>query len=126
MNPTQALQKMETQSAKRVFSPPTDIYETDEAIVLRTDLPGVEEAALNITLEANRLEIYAAPERREVQGYNLSHYEYGGGDYERSFVLPDKVDGEKVDAALSNGVLELTLPKKEGAAARRILVGGGK
>ena len=123
---TQALQKMETQSAKRVFSPRTDIYETAEAIVLRADLPGVDEAALDIALEANRLEIYAVPEPREVQGYNLSHYEYGGGDYGRSFVLPDKVDGEKVDAALSNGVLELTLPKKEGAAARRIPVGGGK
>ena len=47
MIPTQALQKMETQSAKRVYSPRTDIYETDEAIVLRADLPGVEEASLN-------------------------------------------------------------------------------
>ena len=123
---TQALQKMETQSAKRVFSPRTDIYETAEAIVLKADLPGVDEAALDIALESNRLEIYAAPEPREVQGYNLAHCEYGGGDYERSFVLPDKVDGEKVAAALSNGVLELTLPKKEGAAARRIPVAGGK
>ena len=126
MNPTEALQKTETRSAKKAFSPRTDIYETDEAIVLRADLPGVDEASLDITLAANRLEIYAAPEPREVQGYNLAHCEYGGGDYGRSFVLPDKVDGEKVDAALSNGVLELRLPKKEGAAARRIPVAGGK
>ena len=126
MNPTQALQKMETQAAKRVYSPRTDIYETDGAIVLRADLPGVEEASLDITLEENRLEIYAASEPREAQGYNLSHYECGSGDYGRSFVLPDKIDGEKVDAVLRNGVLELTLPKKEGAAARRIPVGAGK
>ena len=50
MDPTRAFQKMETQAAKRVYSPRTDIYETDEAIVLRADLPGVEEASLDITL----------------------------------------------------------------------------
>ena len=61
MNPTEALQKTETRSAKKAFSPRTDIYETDEAIVLRADLPGVDEASLDITLAANRLRATGSP-----------------------------------------------------------------
>ena len=122
---TQALQTTETQPTRRVYSPRTDIYETDEAIVVVADLPGVEEKGLDITLNENRLVIHGSPRAGDFEGYNLAYREYNDGDYERSFALADKVDKEKIDAALKNGVLELRLPKVKEAAARQIAVKSG-
>ena len=120
--PKQTLQKAETQPAKRVFSPRADIYEKDDVIVVVADLPGVEDKSLDITLEKNRLNIRGSTEPGDSNGYSLAHREYRDGDYERSFILSDKVEGEKIEAVLKNGVLELKLPKIKEAAARKIQV----
>lgn len=109
---TKALQKIDAQSENSVYSPRTDIYETDDAVVVVADLPGVSKDGLDITVENNRLRIYGTVDAEAPRT----------GDFERSFVLSDRVDGEGIDAAFRNGVVELTLPKVQDAKARKIPV----
>ena len=109
---TKALQTIDAPSEKPVYSPDTDIYETDEAVVVVADLPGVSKDGLDITVENNRLRIYGAVDGEAPRS----------GNFERSFALSDRVDGEAIDAAFKNGVVELTLPKVAEAKARKIAV----
>ena len=126
---TKALQKREEQTPaavaekpKKVYIPRADVYETDEAYVLEVDLPGVSQKSLNISLEKDVLTIEGTREAGDYEGYKLDYGEYGAGEYERSFSLGDGIDSEKIGAKLENGVLAVTLPKAEGAVARKIEV----
>jgi len=107
------------------FIPRADIYETDEAIMVLVDLPGVDENSLDITLEKNILTIngYTAPP--EMEGYQLAYREYEVGDYTRSFRLSDEIDRDGIEASMKNGVLHLRLPKAGPAKARKISVKAG-
>jgi len=107
---------------RKIYLPRVDIYETKDAIVLVADMPGVDEKSVNITLEKNVLTVTGTPEIEHFKGYHLALAEYDIGDYQRSFSLSDQIDGEKIDAAMKNGVLRLTLPKAEPAKARKINV----
>jgi HSP20 family protein len=103
------------------FSPAFEVKETNEAFVLKADLPGVAEADLDIGVHNNVLSISgsrAAEERKEGETYAL--YERQFGSFSRSFSLPDMADGEKVEAKLDNGVLTLTIAKKAAAQPRKI------
>jgi len=105
-----------------VYVPRADIFETDELVTVVADMPGVNETAIDITLEKNTLTIrgFVKPETRE--GYTLSYAEYGVGDYERSFVLSNEIDREKIEASVKDGVLRLVLPKLDIAKVRKIKV----
>jgi HSP20 family protein len=103
------------------FSPAFEVKETNEAFVLKADLPGVSEDNLDIGVHNNVLSISgsrAAEERKEGETYAL--YERQFGSFSRSFSLPDMADGERVDANLANGVLTLTIAKKAEAKPRKI------
>jgi HSP20 family protein len=104
------------------FVPRADIYETDDAIFVVADMPGVDESSLDITLENNVLTIngYVAPKAPE--GYSLVYSEYREGDYVRSFRLSDEIDRSGIEATLNDGVLSLTLPKVKEARTRKIAV----
>ena len=93
------------------FIPRVDIYETEDGIVLKADMPGVGEESVDITLEKNVLTIngYVEPEERE--DYCLTYAEYRVGDYQRSFTVSNEIDQDKIEATLKNGVLTLNLPK---------------
>jgi HSP20 family molecular chaperone IbpA len=110
--------------ARRAYVPRVDIYETDEAIVLLTDMPGVEENSIDITLEKNVLTINGYVEVDTPDNYSLAYAEYESGDYERSFNLSDEIDREKIEATVKNGVLRLHLPKAGPAKTRKITVKG--
>lgn len=99
--------------AKPAFIPRVDIYETNDAVALIADMPGVDENSVDITLEKNVLTIngYVEPERPE--GYSLAYAEYRVGDYQRSFNLSNEIDQEKIEATMKDGVLHLHLPKAE-------------
>ncbi len=104
-----------------VFVPQTDIYETDDAIYVVCDVPGVAEDSIDITLENNVLTIngYVHPHRPD--GYQLSYAEYRVGDYQRRFTLSDEIDKDGIEASLKDGVLRLRLPKAK-PASRKIKV----
>ena len=105
---------------RQVFVPRTDIYETQDNVVLLVDMPGVATDGVDITLEKRRLAIrgYAAEQGR--QNYRLAYAEYGVGDYERVFTLSEDIDREHIDASQKNGVWRLVLPKAAPAQARKV------
>jgi HSP20 family molecular chaperone IbpA len=114
----------ETERARdrRLYSAFADVIETEDAILVMADLPGVDENSVELTLEKNVLKIDAYPEIEAPQGYTLAYAEYGVGDFERSFVLSDEIDREKIEAKVKNGVLHLRLPKSGAARTRKIAV----
>lgn len=104
------------------FVPRSDIYELDDQIIIVADVPGVSEKSVEITLEKDILTINAYVEPVEWEGYSLSYAEYGIGDYQRSFRLPDQIDRDNIEAVLKDGVLRLFLPKAPQAKTRKIEV----
>ena len=112
--------------ARKVFVPVVDILETEEALLLVSDLPGVDESGVDVTVEKNILTIKGVIKDEDVpSGFKLSHEEYGVGDYERSFTLPNEIDREGIQATMRDGVLRLTLPKAKQAVAKKITVAAG-
>ena len=104
-----------------VFVPQTDIYETDDAIYVVCDVPGVAEDSIDITLENNVLTINGYVHAHRPDGYQLSYAEYRVGDYQRRFTLSDEIDKDGIEASLKDGVLRLRLPKAK-PASRKIKV----
>ena len=103
-----------------VFLPPVDIYETNVAIVVMAEMPGVGPDGVDITLERRVLTIRGRSSANERAGYQRVYNEYADGDYERVFTLSEAIDRDKIEATLRDGVLHLVLPKAEPARARRI------
>lgn len=106
----------------RFYIPSADIYETDEALTVVMEMPGVERQALNVALENDVLRIEGKIDDAKYKGLEPVYTEYNVGHYSRSFVLSDKVDQERIAAKLEDGVLTLTLPKTASARPRRITI----
>jgi HSP20 family molecular chaperone IbpA len=108
-----------------VFTPNVDIFETDKEIIMLADIPGVKAPDLTIDLRDDALTFTGEvkplnrPEEEDVL------IEYQIGSYYRQFTLAEMIDQNKIDAALSDGVLRLTLPKLEKAMPRQITVRAG-
>jgi len=103
------------------FVPAFEVKETNEAFVLKADVPGVAEAELDIAVHNSILTVSGtrhAEERKEGDSFALYERQYGS--FSRSFSLPDTADGERVEAKLDNGVLTLTIWKKAEAKPRKI------
>lgn len=105
-----------------VFTPPIDIYETDEGLVLRADLPGVSPDTVDLKVQDNKLTLFGRMEPSVPENARLLHQEYETGDFLRSFILSDEVDHQHIAAKLINGVLEVVLPKADKPEPRRIQV----
>jgi len=114
--------EMERTRSRRCFVPRADIYETDKEIIVLTDVPGANDKTVDITLEKNVLSITAYVEPAIPNGFDVAYAEYEEGDYQRSFRLSDEIDQEKIEAAVSEGVLRLRLPKVQEAKAKKIAV----
>jgi len=110
---------------RRLYSAVADVIETENEILVLADIPGADEKTIELTLEKNVLKIDAYPEVEAPQGYSLVYAEYGVGDYQRSFVLSDEIDREKIEARVKNGVLHLRLPKSSAARMRKIAIQAG-
>lgn len=96
---------------RRVYLPPTDIYETEDAVTVIADMPGVTRDAVSIELEQNILTIHGNSRDHQPEEYSPAYEEYGIGDFERTFRLSDEIDRDNIEAKLNHGVLTLTLPK---------------
>jgi len=109
------------------WAPAVDIYETDKEIVLKAELPEVQEKDVDVKVEDNVLTI--AGERRmekEVKEESYHRIERSYGSFQRSFTLPQTVDRERIAAAYKDGVLRVTLPKKEEVKPKQIKIELGK
>ena len=103
------------------YVPAFEVKETNEAFVLKADIPGVAESDVDIAVHNNILTISGtrnAEERKEGDSFALYERQYGS--FSRSFSLPDTADGERVEAKLENGVLALTIWKRAEAKPRKI------
>jgi HSP20 family protein len=110
----------------RAFVPTTDIYETDQALTVVMEMPGVEKANLDIHVENDVLNVVGHIDFSKYEKLQPVYTEYNIGHYRRSFSLsPNSIDQEKIQAEMKDGVLTLTLPKAERAKARRITIGEG-
>ena len=112
--------EQDAQAARETYTPPIDIHESPDGLVLEADIPGATEQGLHVQLEDNVLNLYARIEPRVPQETRLIHEEYRPGDFRRSFILSDEVDRDRITAELKNGVLRVFLPKADRARARRI------
>lgn len=109
------------------FTPAVNVYEDDRTINIEADLPGIQEKDIDISLENNVLTI--SGERKlenEEKKENFHRIERSYGRFTRSFTLPNTVDTENVNAAFDNGVLKITLNKREEAKPKQIKIGVGK
>ncbi|HEY6552801.1 MAG TPA: Hsp20/alpha crystallin family protein [Vicinamibacteria bacterium] len=109
--------------AQGAWSPAVDIYEKDGNIVLKAELPGIDAKDVDVSVENNILTLRG--ERRfdqEVQRENYQRVERSYGAFTRSFTLPTVVDTEKIKAEFKDGVLRMTLPKKEEAKPKQISI----
>jgi HSP20 family protein len=107
----------------RPWSPAVDIYETENELVVKADLPDVDQKDIDVRVENQTLTI--AGERKfekqdNAKGYHRIERSYG--NFLRSFALPDTFDTEHITAQFKNGVLSVTLPKKETAKPRQVKV----
>ena len=107
-----------TRSQGRAVTPPVDIYETPEGLVVKADLPGVSGDGLDVRVESNLLTIRGKASR-SAPGEPV-YREYDLVDFFRQFELSERVDQAKIAAELKNGVLTLNLPKAEEAKPRKI------
>ncbi len=106
----------------RVFVPTADIYETQDALKVILEMPGVEKENINVHVEDDVLNVEGKLDLTKYQGLQPLYTEYNIGHYARSFRLSNKIDQEKIGAELKEGVLSLTLPKVEEAKPRTIRV----
>jgi len=108
-----------------LFTPPIDIYETPDGLVLYADLPGVTADSLDLQVQDKRLTLYGRVSQSSGAAVRVLHQEYQTGDFLRSFILSDEVDHERIQAKLNNGVLRVELPRAARARPRRIDVSSG-
>jgi HSP20 family molecular chaperone IbpA len=104
----------------RVFMPDADIYESEDALTVILEMPGVEKDHVDIRVENDVLSVEGRLDLSKYQGLVPLYTEYNVGHYARSFQLSNKVDQTKIAAAMKDGVLSLTLPKAEQAKPRKI------
>jgi len=109
------------------FVPAVDIYEDDKKVVLKLEVPGIEEKDLDVSVENNTLMVKGERKfEKEEKEENFHRIERRYGNFYRAFTLPTIVDAEHVEASYNAGVLKLELKKKPEAQPRQIKVNVGK
>jgi len=106
----------------RFFVPAADIFETETALTVIMEMPGVDKQGVTIALENDVLRIEGQIDFSKYQGMEPVYTEYNVGHYSRGFTLSGKIDRDNISAELADGVLTLTLPKAKEAMPRRISI----
>jgi HSP20 family molecular chaperone IbpA len=115
-------EKRESTFPARVFLPTTDIYESQDALTVILEMPGVVRDNVELRVEDNVLNVSGRLDFSKYQGLQPLYTEYNVGNYSRSFRLSSAIDQNKIGAELKDGVLSLVLPKVEQAKPRTIQV----
>lgn len=114
--------KEEQTAPGRHYVPYADVYETDDALTVAMEMPGVEKQHLTISLENGVLRVDGQIDFSKYEGMQPVYTEYNVGHYRRSFSLSNKIDQENISAQVEDGVLTLTLPKAKEAQPRKIAI----
>lgn len=121
------LKEFDNEHAPAPYSPEVDIIETQNSYLLGFDLPGIKKENIQIEVKENVLTV--SGERRwetKTEEPNMRRFERRYGNFARSFTLPSTVDASRVEANYEDGVLEISLPKTQLAAAKKIEIQSGK
>lgn len=103
--------------------PSTDIYENKDSYIFKVEVPGLSKDEVNVELENNVLTIKGEKkEEKEFKKENYHRVESYRGRFQRSFTIPDGIDNGKIKASMTNGVLELEVPKAEQKKAKAISI----
>ena len=110
-------------SALTTWSPAVDLYETENELVVKADLPDVAEKDIDVRVENNLLTIRGERKfEKSVSEDNYLRVERSYGAFSRSFSLPNTVNAEAIRAEYKNGVLTVTMPKREESKPRQVKV----
>jgi len=107
--------------------PAVDIVEEEKRFVMKAEMPGLKPEEVDVKVHGNVLTLkgeHKASKEENQEGYRRIERRYG--KFERSFTLPENVEGTNVEASLDNGVLTVTIPKSRETAARRVQVKAGE
>ena len=105
------------------MTPRMDVSETDQAYVVKAEMPGLKKEDIKVNIEGNQVSIIAQIQQEaEEKNENMLCTERSWGQYYRSFTLPQPVDDAQAKAEYHDGILELTLPKKTAGAAKTLAV----
>ena len=109
--------------AARAWSPAVDIYETDEKMVIKAELPGLKKEDIDIEIRDNTLTLKGERKfEKEIKQENYHRVERTYGSFQRSFTLPSTVKQEAIEATFKDGILEVSLPKAEEAKPKQIRI----
>jgi len=114
--------KKETTVSWRTYLPVTDIFETDQALNVVLEMPGVGKDAVDVSVEDDVLTIDGRIDYSKYEGLQPVYTEYNVGHYARSFQLSSKIEQGNIHAELKDGVMTLVLPKVEKAKPRKIKI----
>jgi len=114
--------KQESTIPSRVFVPVADIFETDQALTVILEMPGVSKDSVDVSVETDVLTIEGRVDFSNYDGLQPLYTEYNVGNYARSFQLSSKIEQDRISAELKDGVMMLVLPKAEKAKPRKINV----
>jgi HSP20 family protein len=106
----------------RAFLPTADIFETEDALTVVLEMPGVDRNNIDVNVENGVLMIEGRIDFSKYEGLQPVYSEYNIGPFRRSFRISSRIDQDKIKAEMRDGVITLTLPKAEQAKPRRIEV----
>lgn len=108
------------------FAPPVDVYEDEHNVVLKVEVPGIDEKNIDVQVENNVLTVHGERKvEKEEKEENFRRIERQYGSFTRTFTLPSTVDAERIQADYDKGVLKIVLPKKAEAKPKQIKVNVG-
>jgi HSP20 family molecular chaperone IbpA len=112
----------ERTEAGKFFSPYTDIHETERAVVVSMEMPGVDKSSIDIRLDKGVLTVKGTIDGAKYESLRPIYSEYNVGNFVRTFTVSTKIDSGAISAAVADGVLTVELPKAAEAVAKRIAV----
>jgi len=108
------------------FAPPVDVYEDEHNVVLKVEVPGIDEKDIDVRVENNVLTVHGERKvEKEEKEENFRRIERQYGSFTRTFTLPSTVDAERIQADYDKGILKIVLPKKAEAKPKSIKVNIG-
>jgi HSP20 family protein len=115
-------ESQERTEAGRFFSPYADIHETERAVIVSLEVPGVDKNAIDIQLEKGVLTVKGTIDPTKYEALRPIYSEYNVGNFVRTFTVSPKIDSSGIAATVADGVLTIELPKAKEAMTRRIAV----
>jgi HSP20 family molecular chaperone IbpA len=112
----------ERTEAGKFFSPYTDIHETEQAVIVSMEMPGVDKASIDIRLDKGVLTVKGTVDGSKYESLRPLYSEYNVGNFVRTFTVSTKIDSNRIHASVADGVLTVELPKAAEAVAKRIAV----